>query len=97
MIAELASGGCLFDCQSSDGWVPFSLSKTGFVIAGLGPTARVAQVVGMVIFYPTLLLSGAGLPSEMLPEAIRSFSKFLPLTHVVTLLEGLWFGATGQK
>ena len=28
MIAELASGGYLFDCQSSDGWVPFSLSKT---------------------------------------------------------------------
>ena len=30
----------------------------------------------------------------MLPEAILSFSKFLPLIHVVTLLEGLWFGSS---
>jgi len=29
----------------------------------------------------------------MLPEAIRSFSKFLPLTNVVTLLERLLFGS----
>jgi ABC-2 type transport system permease protein len=78
------------------GFVLASLSffSLGFVIAGLAPTARVAQVVGMVIFYPMLFLSGAGLPSEMLPEAIRSLSKFLPLTHVVTLLEGLWFGSS---
>jgi len=48
--------------------------------------------VGMVLFYPMLFLSGATIPLQELPEAIRSFSKFLPLTHVVTLLQGLWFG-----
>ena len=69
-----------------------SFFSLGFIIAGLAPTARVAQVVGMVFFYPMLFLCGAGFPSEMLPESIRSFSRFLPLTHVVTLLEGLWFG-----
>jgi ABC-2 type transport system permease protein len=76
------------------GFVLASLSffSLGFIIAGLAPTARVAQVVGMVIFYPMLFLSGAGFPSEVFPETIRSLSKFLPLTHVVTLLEGLWFG-----
>ena len=76
------------------GFVLASLSffSLGFIIAGLAPTARVAQVVGMVLFYPMLFLSGAGFPSEFLPETIRSFSRFLPLTHVVTLLEGLWFG-----
>lgn len=69
-----------------------SFFSLGFIIAGLAPTARVAQVVGMVIFYPMLFLSGAGFPREAFPETIRSLSKFLPLTHVVTLLEGLWFG-----
>ena len=69
-----------------------SFFSVGFVIAGLAPTARVAQVVGMVIFYPMLFLSGATIPREMFPETIRSFSNFLPLTHVVTLLQGLWFG-----
>lgn len=28
MIAELSSGGYLFDCQNSQGWVPIRLSKT---------------------------------------------------------------------
>ena len=69
-----------------------SFFSVGFVIAGLAPTARVAQVMGMVIFYPMLFLSGATIPREMFPETIRSFSNFLPLTHVVTLLQGLWFG-----
>lgn len=71
-----------------------SFFSLGFIIAGLAPTARVAQVAGMIIFYPMLFLSGAGFPSEALPQSIRSFSRFLPLTHVVTLLEGLWFGDT---
>jgi ABC-2 type transport system permease protein len=28
----------------------------------------------------------------MLPDGVRKFSNFLPLTHVVTLLRGLWTG-----
>ena len=64
----------------------------GLVLASVMPNARTAQVVGMVIFYPMLFLSGAGMPLEIMPEGIQNFSKFLPLTHVVTLLRGLWIG-----
>jgi ABC-2 type transport system permease protein len=69
-----------------------SFFSLGFVLASVMPTARTAQVVGMVIFYPMLFLSGAGLPLEMLPDGVRKISDFLPLTHVVTLLRGLWIG-----
>jgi ABC-2 type transport system permease protein len=71
-----------------------SFFAIGFVLASLLPTARTAQVVGMVLLYPMLFLSGAGFPRELLPEAILKISKFLPLTHVVTLLRGLWVGDT---
>ena len=64
----------------------------GFILAGLLPTARTAQIVGLVILYPMLFLSGAGFPRELLPETIRKISAFLPLTYVVTLLRGLWIG-----
>jgi len=76
------------------GFVLSSLSffALGFVLAGLMPTARTAQVVGMVILYPMLFLSGAGFPRELLPEAIKKVSTFLPLTYVVNLLRGLWIG-----
>jgi len=69
-----------------------SFFALGFVLAAVMPTARTAQVVGMAIFYPMLFLSGAGIPLELLPEGVRKFSTFLPLTHVVTLLRGLWIG-----
>jgi ABC-2 type transport system permease protein len=69
-----------------------SFFALGFVLAGLMPTARTAQVVGMVLLYPMLFLSGAGFPRELLPEAINKVSTFLPLTYVVNLLRGLWIG-----
>lgn len=69
-----------------------SFFSLGFVIASLAPTARVAQAVGMVVFYPMLFLSGAALPQEVMPEGVRAASRFLPLTHVVRLLQGMWFG-----
>jgi len=69
-----------------------SFFALGFVLAGLMPTTRIAQVVGMVLLYPMLFLSGAGFPRELLPEAIKKISTFLPLTYVVKLLRGLWVG-----
>jgi ABC-2 type transport system permease protein len=69
-----------------------SLFSVGFVVAGLAPTARVAQVVGMVIFYPMMFLSGAAIPREVLPETLRQYSQVLPLAHAVNLLRGLWTG-----
>lgn len=64
----------------------------GFVLAGLLPTARAAQAVAMVIFYPMLFLSGAAIPREVLPATVRKVAQVLPMTHVVNLLRGLWIG-----
>ena len=75
----------------------FSLSALavfacGYLIAGLAPTARIAQTVGMVIAFPMMFLSGATIPLAVLPDGVRAVSRFLPVTHVVTLMQGLWKG-----
>jgi ABC-2 type transport system permease protein len=64
----------------------------GFILAGSMPTARTAQIVAMVLLYPMLILSGAGWPRELMPATILKISSFLPLTYVVNLLRGVWFG-----
>jgi ABC-2 type transport system permease protein len=64
----------------------------GFILASIMPNARTAQIVGMVVLYPMLFLSGAGFPKELLPDAIKKIAVFLPLTYVVNLLRGLWVG-----
>jgi ABC-2 type transport system permease protein len=38
------------------------------------------------------ILSGALIPLEVLPQAVREISRFIPMTYMVTLLRGLWFG-----
>lgn len=74
-----------------------SFFSLGFVLAGFVPNARTAQIVAMVLFYPMIFLSGATFPREVLPETIRHYSQILPLTHVVTLLRGLWVGDSWGK
>jgi ABC-2 type transport system permease protein len=76
------------------GFVLSSLSffGIGFILAGTMPTARTAQVAGMVLLYPMMFLSGAFFPVELLPAAVQKVSAFMPLTYVVNLLSGLWIG-----
>jgi ABC-2 type transport system permease protein len=69
----------------------------GFVLAGLMRTARAAQAAAMVLYFPMLFLSGAAIPREVLPAAVRRVAEFLPLTHVVNLLRGLWIGDAWGK
>ena len=69
-----------------------AMFAVGYLIAGLAPNARTAQIIGMVVLYPMLFLSGAGMPLEVMPDSIRTISEYLPLTYVVRLLRGLWFG-----
>ncbi len=64
----------------------------GYVIGSVAPSARAANVIGLVLFYPMIYLSGASMPIEILPAGIRRIAEFLPLTYVVRLLRGLWFG-----
>lgn len=69
-----------------------AMIAVGYLIAGIAPTARTAQVVGMFVLYPMIFLSGATIPLEVMPDSVEAISDFLPLTYVVRLLRGLWFG-----
>lgn len=75
----------------------FSFFSLGFVIAGVLPTARTAQAVAMILFYPMVFLSGATIPREILPMSVRKFAQVLPLTYVVNLMRGLWIGNGLEK
>ena len=69
-----------------------SFLAVGFLLGGTLPTARTAQAVGMALFFPMLFLSGAALPRLLFPDLLKKISLFLPLTHVVTLIQNVWMG-----
>jgi ABC-2 type transport system permease protein len=69
-----------------------AMFSIGYLIAAVAPTARIANVAGLLILYPMMFLSGMFIPAEVMPESVRRISQFLPLTYAVELLRGLWFG-----
>jgi ABC-2 type transport system permease protein len=101
MLLLMAAGKLVYHVQSNGN--PFSILGAfvlgslsffgiGFILAGSMPNARAAQIVGMVLLYPMLILSGAAWPRELMPAAVQKVSVFLPLTYVVNLLRGVWSG-----
>jgi ABC-2 type transport system permease protein len=64
----------------------------GYVIASLASTSRVAQVIGQIVYFPMMFLSGAAIPLAFMPPHVQQFAEWLPLTHAVHLFQGLWFG-----
>jgi ABC-2 type transport system permease protein len=79
LFAGIVLGACAF----------FSM---GYALVGLISSARAVTLIGNVILYPLMIFSGAMVPLEIMPDMVRTISRFLPLTHLVALLRGLWLG-----
>jgi len=71
-----------------------SFFAIGFVISSVSPTSRTAQAVGMVFFFPMIFLSGATIPLEVIKKGIGNYVNLIPLTYVVKLMRGMWFGSS---
>jgi ABC-2 type transport system permease protein len=70
-----------------------AILSIGFLIASLVPTARFAQPIASLIFYPMIGLSGLFVPLASLPPSLRLVARLLPITYVTSLLKGMWQGA----
>ena len=69
-----------------------AIFSIGFLIAATAPNSRTATAVAYLVYFPMLFLSGATIPLQIMPEAVRAISKFLPLTYCVEILQGTWMG-----
>ncbi len=63
----------------------------GFALAGITPTARMAQALGSLLFFPMMFLSGAFGPRDTLPSLLKFISDLSPLTHATDILMQFWF------
>ncbi|MGI8405361.1 MAG: ABC transporter permease [Thermomicrobiales bacterium] len=69
-----------------------SFLALGLLIAMITRNARAAQAVGMMLFFPMFLLSGAGPPRSVMSAPMKAVSDVLPLTFVVRALQDPWLG-----
>ena len=75
------------------------VSYMAFAALGAAITARIRNVrtalgLGLALFAPMFVLSGAFGPRETFPAALRLVGDWLPLTHAYDLLTFLWLDAT---
>jgi ABC-2 type transport system permease protein len=73
----------------------FALGAVAFVSVGvlLGtvlPSARAAQAVGLILFFPLFLLGAGGPPPHVMGSAVRSVAGYLPLTWVTDAVRTPW-------
>jgi ABC-2 type transport system permease protein len=68
----------------------------GILLASLTRNARAAQAIGMIMFFPMWLLSGAGPPSFVMSAGMRQISDLLPLTYAVRALYDPWLGLASE-
>lgn len=71
-----------------------SLFALGFLMASIVPNARVASIIGTLLFLSMFYLSGATVPLKIYPQVVQHIAQFLPLTHAITLMQDLWFGGS---
>lgn len=71
----------------------FGLVGLGLVIGAILPNARVAQGIGLLLFFAAYLLSGGGPPREAMPATMKTISDLDPVTRVMAALQDPWFGA----
>ena len=76
VVALMLAGKRYFPAGADVPYVPFALAvlfstlsilSIGFIVASVVPTARFAQPVGTLLFYPMVVLSGLFFPIAVLP------------------------------
>ena len=71
----------------------------GVLLGSLLPSARSAQAVGLLIFFPSFLLGAGGPPPHVMGSAVRHVAGPLPLTLLTNAVREPWLGlgpATGS-
>ena len=71
----------------------------GVLLGSLLPSARSAQAVGLLIFFPSFLLGAGGPPPNVMGSVVKTVAGPLPLTLLTNAVRAPWLGlgsATGS-
>jgi len=67
-----------------------TLLTLGAAIGMLVKSARSAQAIGLMAFFPMFLLSGGGPPPDVMSAPMRRIADVLPLTHAISAIRDPW-------
>ncbi len=72
-----------------------AFTSIGVLLGTVLPSARAAQAVGLLLFFPSFLLGAGGPPPHVMGSALRGVAGYLPLTWLTDAVRGPWLGVGG--
>ena len=69
-----------------------SMFSIGLMVASLCRTTKSMNVATSLLYFPMLLFSGATIPSEVFPAALRAVAEWMPLGMGIRLLKSVSMG-----
>ncbi|WP_151736830.1 ABC transporter permease ['Paenibacillus yunnanensis' Narsing Rao et al. 2020] len=89
-------GAVCFGLRVEGSWVLFmgafllvaaSVYSIGMLVGAVSPNIKISNLLCCVLYFPMLLFSGATIPYEVMPGALRRAADVLPLAQGIKLLK----------
>ncbi len=69
-----------------------AFTSIGVLLGTVLPSARAAQAIGLLLFFPSFLLGSGGPPPHVMGSVLRAVRGYLPLTWVTDAVRDPWLG-----
>jgi imidazolonepropionase-like amidohydrolase/ABC-type multidrug transport system permease subunit len=68
-----------------------AMRAIGLILAAVTNTMQEAMILTQVFYLPMLIMSGATIPSAVLPKWVQTLAEFMPASYLVTGFQGIFF------
>lgn len=75
-------------------WMLTTIStlSIGMMVGGIAKNAKSASVIACILFFPTLIFSGATLPFEAMPTVMQNIVEVFPMAQGIRLMKSTFLG-----
>lgn len=69
-----------------------ALLSIGVLVAAVAPSAKAANAIGMIAFFPSMFLAGVYVPRDVFPTVLQRISDVTPLGAALESVRDTWQG-----
>lgn len=98
LVVQVTCAKVLFGLHIAGSWLDLAVVMLlgglafvplGLIVGSVAQDMKSAPAISNLIFFPMMFLSGAAMPSFMLPEWVQKVGRLLPATYLVDALQGV--------
>ncbi len=106
LILVYAAAAVFYGYRLAGSWLVFlgawllvmlSMFSIGIMVGGVARDSQTAGILASILYFPMLIFSGATLPYEVMPQALRRAADVMPLTQGIKLLKAASLGLPAEN